>query len=169
MPAPDNKKRDLLILIITLFLFWLLLNGSLAVDVIVTGIVVSALITVLFYQGLSFFTELRLTPAAILAGFRYYVYFFGELLRSNLKMAKIVITPSLPIQPAIVRVRTRLKSRMGRLMLANSITLTPGTLTVDMQGEWLYIHCVYRDETAKEQDTHDLIAGFESYLEVMYG
>jgi multicomponent Na+:H+ antiporter subunit E len=164
-----TNKRDRLILFSTLLLFWFLLNGSMDLDVIMVGVIVSAVISLLFYQGLSFFTELRLTPEAFRAGFLYYGYFFKELLLSNLRMAAIVLSPSLPIKPTIVRVKTRLKSRMGRLMLANSITLTPGTLTVKMKGEWLYIHCVYLDSSEMDTATHDIVAGFESYLEVMYG
>lgn len=158
-----------MVLFTTLLLFWLLLSGSLAADVLVTGIVVSALISLLFYPGLSFFTELRLSPAALIAGFKFYGYFFKELVRANLGLAAIVLSPSLPINPAIVKVRTRLKSRMGRLMLANSITLTPGTLTVDMDGEWFYVHCVRIENTESESATREIVEGFESYLEVMYG
>ncbi len=164
-----DRKRDLSILFATLLLFWLLLNGSLALDVIIIGVLVAAVVSLLSYSGLSFFTELRWSPAALVAGFKYYGYFFRELLISNLQMARIVLSPSLPISPAIVKVRTRLKSRMGRLMLANSITLTPGTMTVDMDGEYLYIHCVRLDDADIEAATHAIVSGFESYLEVMYG
>ncbi len=164
-----DRKRDLPILFATLLLFWLLLNGSLAVDAVIVGVLVSAAVSILFYPGLSFFTELRWSPAALLAGFGFYGFFFRELTLSNLQMAKIVLSPSLPIKPAIVKVRTRLKSRMGRLMLANSITLTPGTMTVDMDGEWLYVHCVRLDDPDIDTATRAIVSGFESYLEVMYG
>ena len=80
-----------------------------------------------------------------------------------------MLSPSLPVNPAIIKVRTKLKSRMGRLMLANSITLTPGTLTVEMEGEWLYIHCVTLESADLEEATAQIVSGFESYLEVMYG
>ena len=168
-PRVAHPSRDIFVLFATLLLFWLLLNGSLATDVLVTGIVVSALISLLFYPGLSFFTELRLTPVSLIAGVRYYVFFFKSLLLANLRMARIVISPSLPINPAIVKVRTRLQSRMGRLMLANSITLTPGTLTVDIQDEWVYVHCVSQQNLDTETATREIIEEFESYLEVMYG
>jgi multicomponent Na+:H+ antiporter subunit E len=91
------------------------------------------------------------------------------LVKSNFRLAAIVLSPSLPIEPGIVKVRTRLKSRMGRLMLANSITLTPGTLTVEMEGEWLYVHWVNAEVTDIEGATAHIVAGFEAYLEVMYG
>jgi multicomponent Na+:H+ antiporter subunit E len=159
----------MVVLSATLLLFWVLLNGTLATDALITGILVSMAIALLFRNGLSFFTEFRATPAAFLAGFLYYGYFFRELFRANLKLAAIVISPALPINPGIVKVRTRLKSRMGRLMLANSITLTPGTLTVELDGEWLYVHCVALASADVETATAEIVAGFERYLEVMYG
>lgn len=164
-----SKLRDTAVLFVTLMLFWLMLSGNLDTDVLIVGAVASLIIALLYRDGLSFFTEFRFTPQAIVAGFRYYGYFLQELFKSNLKMAAIVLSPSLPITPGIVKVRTRLKSRMGRLMLANSITLTPGTLTVEMAGEWLYIHCVTVGATDIEAATAEIVSGFESYLEVMYG
>ena len=159
----------MVVLSATLLLFWVLLNGTLATDALITGILVSMAIALLFRNGLSFFTEFRATPAAFLAGVLYFGYFFRELLRANLKLAAIVISPALPINPGIVKVRTRLKSRMGRLMLANSITLTPGTLTVELDDEWLYVHCVEMESADVETATAEIVAGFERYLEVMYG
>jgi multicomponent Na+:H+ antiporter subunit E len=164
-----SKARDLAVLFATLFLFWVLLNGTLAADTLITGVLVAMAIALLFRNGLSFFTEFRATPQAFVAGFLYYGYFFKELVKSNLKLAGIVLSPSLPINPGIVKVRTRLKSRMGRLMLANSITLTPGTLTVELDGEWLYVHCVTMESADVEAATAEIVAGFERYLEVMYG
>ena len=164
-----SKLRDTAVLFVTLMLFWLMLSGKLDTDVLIVGAVASLIIALLYRDGLSFFTEFRFTPQAIVAGFHYYGYFLQELFKSNLKMAAIVLSPSLPITPGIVKVRTRLKSRMGRLMLANSITLTPGTLTVEMAGEWLYIHCVTVGATDIEAATAEIVSGFESYREVMYG
>jgi multicomponent Na+:H+ antiporter subunit E len=164
-----GKSRNTPILFATLMLFWLMLSGKLDADILIVGTVVSLVIALLYSDGLSFFTEFRFTPAAFVAGFRYYGYFFKELFKSNVKLAAIVLTPSLPVEPGIVKVRTKLQSRMGRLMLANSITLTPGTLTVEMKDEWLYIHCVTVGATDIEAATAEIVSGFESYLEVMYG
>ena len=164
-----TKARDIAVLFATLLLFWMMLAGSLATDVLVIGAAVSLVIAMLFRDGLSFFTEFRFTPRAVVAGLLYYGYFFKELVRSNFKLAAIVLSPSLPINPGIVKVRTRLKSRMGRLMLANSITLTPGTLTVELEGEWIYVHWVTVESSDIEEATARIVAGFEGYLEVMYG
>jgi multicomponent Na+:H+ antiporter subunit E len=89
--------------------------------------------------------------------------------RSNLRLAAIVLSPDLPVDPGIVKIRTELKSRMGRLMLANSITLTPGTLTVEVDGEWLYVHCVTVGASDVDGATREIAAEFERHLKVIYG
>lgn len=164
-----SKARDLPVLFATLLLFWVMLMGSLSLEVFLVGMAASFAIAFLYRDGLSFFTEFRATPAAFVAGFQYYAYFLTELIKSNFRIASIVVSPSLPINPGIVKVRTKLKSRMGRLMLANSITLTPGTLTVELSGEWLYVHCVTVDSADIDEATAAIVAGFEKYLEVIYG
>ena len=164
-----SVKRAQVILFVTLFIFWIMLNGTLSVDTLIIGAAASLVLTILFHNGLSFFTELRTGPRAFVTGLRFVGYFSKELLKSNLKLGAIVLSPSLPINPGIVKVRTKLQSRMGRLMLANSITLTPGTLTVELDGEWLYVHWVTVESTDIDAATAEIVAGFESYLEVMYG
>ena len=169
MAQLKNNIRNRFVLFATLLLFWIMLNGTLAIDSFIVGIIVSLSITLLFSSGLSFFTEFKLTPQAFIAGVKYYIYFFKELVKSNFKLAAIVLNPSLPIKPGIVKVRTKLKSKMGRLMLANSITLTPGTMTIEIEGEWIYVHCVTIESADIDEATAEIVAGFESYLEVMYG
>ena len=156
-------------LFVTLFLFWLLLNGTLAADTLLIGALAALAITVFFRDGLSFLYEFRATPQAFAAAAQFVVYFLKELIKSNIKLAAIVLYPSLPVNPGIVKVRTKLKSRVGRLLLANSITLTPGTLTVKLEDEWLYIHWVTVESADIDAATARIVAGFEQYLEVMYG
>ena len=172
MSRPETlmwKMRDRAILFATLMLFWVMLVNSLEADRLLIGMLVSLIVALLYRDGLSFFTEFRWTPRSLIAGIRYYAYFFRQLVRSNLRLASIVVAPELPIEPGILKIRTGLKSRMGRLMLANSITLTPGTLTVEVDDEWLYVHCVTTQELDTEAATREIAAGFERYLEVMYG
>jgi multicomponent Na+:H+ antiporter subunit E len=151
-PKPAATMRPSLELISVLFAFWVLLNGSLAVDVLVVGALVAVAIAMLFRGGLSFLADARLTPASAVATFMYFGHFAAELVRANLRLAVIVLSPELPIRPGIVKVRTRLKSPMGRLLLANSISLTPGTLTIEMEGEWLYVHCVTVEHTDADEN-----------------
>lgn len=152
-----------------LFLFWVLLNGSLAPDTLGVGVAVSLVIMLFSHGEMTFLSDFRYTPPAIWATLQYLMFFFKELVKANGRLAKTVLSPSLPINPGFVKVRTKLKSPMGRLLLANSITLTPGTLTVEMEGEWLYVHWVTMDATDIDGATEKIVAGFERYLEVMYG
>ncbi len=153
----------------TLLVFWLLLNGSAALDVLAVGAIVAAVIALVFRDTFSVISGHRLTPAALWATLRYVGYFFMELVRANLRIARIVLSPSLPINPAIVKVRLSLTHPVARLLLANSITLTPGTLSVEMKGEWLYVHWVDAPTTDPEAATKEIVSGFERILEVMYG
>ncbi len=164
-----TRARDLTMLFATLSGFWILLNGSLALDVLVVGLVAAFVITLLFRNSLAVVSEFRATPRAMLAALGYVFFFAKELVKSNINLARIVLSPALPLNPGIVKVRTRLKSHIGRLLLANSITLTPGTLTVHIDGEWLYIHCVTVESADIEAATAAIVSGFEDYLEVMYG
>ena len=164
-----NKARNFAVLFPTLFVFWILLNGSVASDVLIVGVGVSFVIAALFRNGLGVVSELRMTPHALFTTALYVGYFLKELVKSNLNLARVVMAPELPIKPGIVKVKTRLKSRMGRLLLTSSITLTPGTLTVDLVGEWIYVHWVTVNSADVEATTVAIVSGFEKYLEVFCG
>ena len=153
----------------TLLLFWILLSSSLAIESVVIGALIAALVAYALSANLSYLSGYRFTAASLVATVLYIGYFLKELVKANLSMAALVLTPSLPVKPAIVRVRTQLKNPIARLLLANSITLTPGTLSVEVTDEWLYIHWVVAEATEAEAATRAIAAGFERYLEVMYG
>jgi len=163
-----QQARDSALLFVAIIIYWLLLNGSLAPDVFLIGIVIAFLIALAYPNGMGFLSGFNASPRAIGAAALYILYFFKELARSNLRLAAIVLSPSLPVKPGIVKVRTKLKNPMARLLLASSITLTPGTLTVELAGEWLYIHWVTVESTDIEAATANIVSGFERYLEVMY-
>ena len=153
----------------TLLLFWVLLNGSLALGTLGVGVLAAGAVTLLFAGGLSFLSGWRWTPKSFTATVLYVLYFLKELVKANLQIATVVLSPSLPIKPAIVRAKTRLTHPVGRLLLANSITLTPGTLSVELKDDTLYVHWVVAEGTDTETATAKIVSGFEKYLEVMYG
>ena len=123
----------------------------------------------LFNSKAKVFEEVRLSPKAFIFGLAYIFVFLLELIKSNFDVASRVVNPRLPINPGIVKVRTKLKSSLGRIFLANSITLTPGTLTVETKGDYFYIHWI--DVSAKniDENTTKIVAKFEKYLEVIFG
>ena len=150
------------------FLIWLGINSSMKTDVLTAGIIITV-ITSLFYLGSGMFTEVRLTPRALVALIAWLVVFLIELIKSNIDVMSRVVTPKVRINPAIVEVKTKLKSPLGRLALANSITLTPGTLTADIVGDTLFIHWIDASSTDVEGATEKIVAKFERHLEVLFG
>ncbi|GGD46347.1 Na+/H+ antiporter subunit E [Sinisalibacter lacisalsi] len=153
----------------TLFVFWLLLNGNAAPGTLAVGVVVAGAIVLLFPSSLSVLSGHRLTAEALVAALRFVGLFLRELVRANIAMAALVLNPRLPVAPALVKVRTRLTDPVARLLLANAISLTPGTLTVEIAGEWLYVHWVVAPTTDADEATRAIVSGFERHLEVMYG
>lgn len=150
------------------FLIWLGINSSVKTDVLTAGIIITV-VTSFFYIGTGMFTEVRLTPRALAALIAWIVVFLIELIKSNIDVMSRVVTPRVRINPAIVEVKTKLKSPMGRLALANSITLTPGTLTADIVGDTLFIHWIDASSTDVEGATEKIVAKFERHLEVLFG
>lgn len=146
-------------------LLWTLLTGTLDPYELLAGSVVALAITGLFGSRLALFSGLRLTPLAPAYILVYLGHFTLALIRANIDLARRVLSPSLPIKPAVVEVTTGLKSRLGKLMLANTITLTPGTLTIDIDGDTLLVHWVScPDDITTEQATRQIAAAFESNL-----
>jgi multicomponent Na+:H+ antiporter subunit E len=91
--------------------------------------------------------------------------FFVALTVANFDVARRVLAPSLPIRPAVVEVHTELRSALGRMLLANSITLTPGTLTIDVHGDRLLVHWIdCAPGTDLAAATAAIAAGFERHI-----
>ena len=131
-----------LLIFLVLLGLWTLLTASLTPDELIAGAVVAALVTWLAGPRLSIFSGIRLTLSAPYHLVLYLAHFTMALIRANLDMARRVLSPSLPLRPAMVHVGTNLHSSLGRLLLANSITLTPGTLSVDIQDDGILVHWV---------------------------
>jgi multicomponent Na+:H+ antiporter subunit E len=163
------KMKGIIIVSFTLLSIWLVLNDSLQLPVLLIGAGVSLLLAIVLCYKCSVFNDISLSPKALLYTLMYLGVFLSELIKSNFDIARRVLSPDLPINPGIVKARTRLTSRMGRMILANSITLTPGTFTIDVIGDDLYIHCVHIDGDNTEIYAQSIIHKFEKYLEVIYG
>jgi multicomponent Na+:H+ antiporter subunit E len=163
------KFKNTFILFVVLLLIWLALNNSLKLQVVLIGVGVSAIVALLFCEKCTVFTDMKLNPKAIAYTFIYLVVFFIELVKSNIDVTRRVLSPSLPINPGIVEVKTKLKSKFGRMLLANSITLTPGTLTVEVIDDSYFIHWINVEDAETENASKKIVEKFEKYLEVIYG
>jgi multicomponent Na+:H+ antiporter subunit E len=100
----------------------------------------------------------------------YLPVLFYHIIAANLQVAYIVLHPDMPIRPGIVRVRTSLKTSAARTVLANSITLTPGTFTVDMDDDEgvLYIHWLTVEAEDEEGASEAIASRFEPLLKRIF-
>jgi multicomponent Na+:H+ antiporter subunit E len=94
----------------------------------------------------------------------YLVVFIWACIKANFDVAYRVLHPAMPIRPGIVKVKTTLKSEFARTLLANSITMTPGTITVDIIDDFFYIHWIYISSEDPEVYTKTIIGKFENYI-----
>jgi multicomponent Na+:H+ antiporter subunit E len=163
--AAPNELASGVFLFCLLFSLWLLLTGSTDPAELIAGLLVALVVTLISRPHLAIFTGLKLTASALPAFLSYLVVFVIELIRANMDMARRVLSPSLPLNPALVEVTTALKSPLGRLTLANSITLTPGTLSVDVEQERLIVHWIeVPPGVDSEQATQAIVGKFERHL-----
>ena len=127
-----------------LALVWMILNEGFTIGDFVIGYVLGA---VILYVHQAFWTE-RVQIVRLGTGLRLMAAFLWEVLRANLHVAWIVLNPRAPITPAFIALPLDLKDDFTITTLANMITLTPGTLSVDVAADRsaLYVHCLSTDD-----------------------
>jgi multicomponent Na+:H+ antiporter subunit E len=147
------------------FLLWLLLTGSFKSDELIAGFVVSVMVSVISSKKLLILNGIILAPQSLFALLRYLGYFLIALIKANFDLAARILSRKIPIEPAVVEIKTTMESDLGKLILANSITLTPGTLTVDVVDDRLLIHWIDSPNGMDLAETTRTIAsGFETRL-----
>ena len=149
---------------IFLYLIWLGLTWSLDPQELIAGLI-CVLITTLLFGGMIQEELLRiLHPVRLFWLIAYVPIFTYYVIKANFDVAYRVFHPSLPIKPGIVKVNTILKTDVARTFLANSITLTPGTLTVDMVDDVMYIHWINITSADQREETEIIVSKFERIL-----
>ncbi|MBN2375888.1 MAG: Na+/H+ antiporter subunit E [Sedimentisphaerales bacterium] len=153
---------------LVLMIIWILLSWSADPQQIITGVLLAALLTL-------FLAPLRNNiPVKILNPIRWFwfivytVYFIYYCLRANLDVAYRALHPDTPITPGIVKVHTDLKTDIAKTFLANSITLTPGTLTIDLLDDTLFIHWINIVTTDPDQQNEIIVKRFERILKRIF-
>jgi multicomponent Na+:H+ antiporter subunit E len=153
---------------IILFGFWLLFTVSLDVQNLIVG-AVAALITVLFFSR-HFVKPVwkMLQPQRYFWFVIYLIVFIWECIKANFDVAYRVLHPAMPIKPGIIKVKLSLKTNIAKTILANSITMTPGTITVDLIGDILYVHWIYVSSTDPEEYSKKVAGRFEKYIKKIF-
>jgi multicomponent Na+:H+ antiporter subunit E len=127
-----------------LFVFWLVLSGHYTPMLIAAGLA-SAVVCVIA-AGRAFGVDREGHPIELLPGtVTYYPWLAKEMAKSAWAVSKIILHPALPVSPTMTVVGASQKTRAGVATYANSITLTPGTITVAVSGNELTVHALTRE------------------------
>ena len=151
-------------LFILCLIFWILLTFKLTLPNIITGTVASIICTLFFGRFFIKNVNKLLQPQRYFWFIIYLFVFVWECIKANFDVAYRVLHPAMPIRPGIVKVKTTLQSDMAKMLLANSITMTPGTISVDIIDNELYIHWIYIRSEDPEEYTVMITGAFEKYI-----
>ena len=130
------------------FLLWLIFNGRITFEVVIVGVIASIALDFFVKRVMkmnltasNLFRVAKILPDIIL----YAVMLLIEIIRANFSIIKLVSAPQIEVEPCLVKFKTPLKTEAARVALANSITLTPGTITVSLNGDELLVHALNHD------------------------
>lgn len=151
-----------------LFLVWLGLTSSFHWQELMIGIILTFFLAVFLFR---WYASLGLPPLGLkrFAFFLVYVVVLArEIVKANIDVAYRAIHPEVPINPGIVIIRTDLEQDIAKMILANSITLTPGTFTLDIVGDRLLIHWINVESESVKEATRIIGHRFEKYLKLIF-
>jgi multicomponent Na+:H+ antiporter subunit E len=127
-----------------LFAIWLLLSGHYTPLLLVLGVLSILLVVLLAVRADLIDREMQpvlLKPSVLL----YWVWLSREIVKSNIDVTRRILSPRMPISPTIFTIRAAQKTDLGRVTYANSITLVPGTVTMDVDGDVFTVHALTRE------------------------
>jgi multicomponent Na+:H+ antiporter subunit E len=147
---------------LTLFAFWLLLSGIFTPLLIALG-AASSIGVALYARRMNLIDREGYPVHLLLSAVTYWPWLFKEIAKSSWDVARVIVHPRLPVSPVFVRVKASQKTVVGIVAYANSITLTPGTLAVDVSEGEILVHAVTREGAAAlvEGDMDRRVSEFE--------
>jgi multicomponent Na+:H+ antiporter subunit E len=141
------------------FVIWLLISESFDLFHVGMGLVAAF--------GVAWFNTDRTTSRSAIPQLRilwYFLWLVGRVLQSGIHLSVLVLDPALPIDPKLIRYRTKLQEESGIVLLGNSITLTPGTITVELNSQELLVH------TMDDKSADDITSlRFEQQIAGLFG
>jgi multicomponent Na+:H+ antiporter subunit E len=155
--------------VVWLILTWPVADGRINVQVVIAGLIASAVVAILFHEMLPKEHHIFISPVRVFWLVLYVPVFFYYMVKANFDVMYRAVHPKMPIKPGIVKIKTNLKTDSGITALANSITLTPGTLTVDVTDDgYLYIHWINVRADDVEQATKHISETFEWFIKRIF-
>ena len=141
--------RSALVLLIVLTAFWLMLSGYLHDPILLTMGVISV-VTVLGLTARMKIIDDETAPYIHGKAPVYFVWLFVEIVKANMAVVKAVMSPDMEISPKMTNVPMKQSTDLGRVVFANSITLTPGTIAVEMDEDNILVHALLAEMTDPE-------------------
>ena len=127
---------------VLLLLLWIIYNGQFTVEILLFGIVFSGLIFAFMCKFMGYSIKKDLTYASMIPLIlEYIIVLFIEIVKANIAVVPFMVTKKKQ-EPVLIFYQTKLKTKTARVVLANSITLTPGTITVSCEEDQYIIHCL---------------------------
>ncbi len=150
----------------TLYVYWLVLSGNYALWLLVSGAVVT--VAVVFFSWAKGIIDAEGFPVErIGGGLAYWPWLAWQIVLSALNVTRLILNPRLPITPTMVRVSAKQASSVGLTTYANSITLTPGTISVELseRAHAIWVHAITRDGADGFQDDpmNERVRSFEGH------
>jgi len=141
-------------MLLLFFLAWIVFNGRVTLEIVLFGIAISLAVFAFVCRFMDFSVEREWKFYRRLPWFARYVFvLIREIITANLVVCRMILTRREVMEPVIVRVHADLKTETARVILANSITLTPGTITVSMTGQELLVHCLDKQLSQGMEDS----------------
>ena len=125
------------------FLIWVIFNGQFTPEIAVFGLIIAGLMYAFICKFMGYKPRADIIMAKKFFYLIQYVFILvKEIVKANFAVIRMITSSRYELEPAVVRFKTDLKSAPARIMLANSITLTPGTITVSLTGDEYVVHCL---------------------------
>ena len=141
-------------MLVLFFLVWVIFNGRLTLEIVVFGIVVACAMFAFVCRFMDYSLQKEFRFYKKIPAFAQYLYcLVKEIIAANLTVCRMILTRKERMEPVIVRVHADLKTEAARVVLANSITLTPGTITVSLSGQELLVHCLDKSLSEGMEDS----------------
>lgn len=143
------------------FLVWIIFNANITVEICLFGVVIAGVIFAFSCKFLDH--SLEKEKRIYKRSFQFLLYVFlliKEIVKANLAVIKIILSEKEEVQPVVVSFPLKMKTSMGKTLMANSITLTPGTITVSLEKDQYTVHCL-DDSMAEGLDSSDFVKGID--------
>lgn len=138
-----DEVKDMFVIF---FLIWVIFNGKFTLEIAALGAVIAGAVYAFICKFMDYKPKTDILIAKKLIYVLQYVFVLvKEIIKANFAVIKMITSSRYEIEPAVVRFKADLRTNAARVMLADSITLTPGTITVSLEGDEYVVHCLDKE------------------------